>query len=111
MSPCFQYERELNFPFDWPASVSNILTVRKWAEPKIVGRNFTSRIRPMSSIRYKVWISHTGRKGASILPKLKSLPPTVEAFRENVKRAHFQACIWKAALQLDPPELDLLIKV
>ena len=30
------------FLFDWPASVSNILTVRKWAEPKIVGRNFTS---------------------------------------------------------------------
>ena len=27
----------------------------------------------MSSIRYKVWVSHTGRKGASILPKLKSL--------------------------------------
>ena len=62
----------------------------------------------MSSIRYKVWVSRTGRKGASILPKLKSLPPIVEAFRENVKRAHFQACIWKAALQQDPPELDPL---
>ena len=62
----------------------------------------------MSSIRYKVWVSHTGQKGASILPKLKSLPPTVEAFRENVKRAHLQACIWKAALQQDPPELDRL---
>ena len=60
----------------------------------------------MSSIRYKLWVSRTGRKGASILPKLKSLPPTAEAFRENVKRAHFQACIWKAALQQDPPELD-----
>ena len=62
----------------------------------------------MSSIRYKVWVSCTGRKGASILPKLKSLPPTVEAFRENVKRAHFQVCIWKAALQQDPSELDPL---
>ena len=38
----------------------------------------------MSSIRYKVWVSHIWRKGASILPKLKSLPPTAEAFRENV---------------------------
>ena len=28
VSPCFQFERELNFPVDWPASVSNILTVR-----------------------------------------------------------------------------------
>ena len=51
MSQCFQFERELNFPFDWPASVSNILTVRKSAEPKIVGRNFTSRIRPMTIAR------------------------------------------------------------
>ena len=47
----------------------------------------------MSSIRYKIWVSHSGPKGASILPKLKSPPSTVEAFRENVKRAHFQACI------------------
>ena len=35
----------------------------------------------MSSIHYKVWVSHTGRKGASILQKLTSLPHTVEAFR------------------------------
>ena len=34
VSPCFQFERGQNFPFDWLASVSNILTVRKWAEPK-----------------------------------------------------------------------------
>ena len=44
----FQFERGQNFPFDWPASVSNILTVRWWAEPKIVGRNFTSRIHPLT---------------------------------------------------------------
>ena len=30
--PCFQFERGHNFPFDWSASVSNISTVRKWAE-------------------------------------------------------------------------------
>ena len=50
----------------------------------------------MYSVRYRVWVSRIGRKGASILPKLESLPPTTEAFRENVKRAHFQGCIWKA---------------
>ena len=43
----FPFERGQHFPVDWSASVSNILTVRKWADPKIVGRNFTSRIRPM----------------------------------------------------------------
>ena len=44
----FQFERGQNFPFDWPASVSNMLTVRGWTEPEIVGRNFTSRIRPLT---------------------------------------------------------------
>ena len=67
----------------------------------------------MRSIRHNVFdplqsMGITGREGASILLKLKSLPPTVEAFRWNVKGAHFQACIWKAALQQDPPELDPL---
>ena len=52
VSPCFQFERGQHFPFDWPASVSNMLTVRNWAEPKVVGRNFTSRIRPLL-IRFK----------------------------------------------------------
>ena len=54
----------------------------------------------------KVWVSRTGRKEARILPKVKPLPLTTEAFRENVKRSRFQAYIWKAALQQDPPELD-----
>lgn len=60
----------------------------------------------MSDIRYKVWAAKTGRKGVCLLPKLKSLPPTLESFRENTKRAHFQACIWKAALSEGPPCLD-----
>ena len=56
----------------------------------------------MSSVRYIVWVSNTGRKGASILKKLKkSLPPTTEAFRGNVIRARFQACIWNATLEYD----------
>ena len=61
-SLCFQFERGQNFSFDWPASVSNILTVRKWAGPKIVGRNFTSRISPMST-------SHDITFDCKILPR------------------------------------------
>ena len=34
-----------------------------------------------------------------------AIPPTLEAFKENTKRAHFQACIWKAALDKEPPNL------
>ena len=40
------------------------------------------------------------------VPKLKALPPTSNAFKENVNRAHIQVCIWKHALNADPPNLD-----
>ena len=48
------------------------------------------------------------QKLASSAPPIQSLPPTSEAFTENVKRAHLQTCIWKAAVLLDPPDLDPL---
>ena len=40
------------------------------------------------------------------MPKLCSLPPTDPAFMEKLKRAHFQICIWKHALDLNVPGLD-----
>ena len=52
----------------------------------------------MTDVSHKVWISKTGRKSACLLPKLKALPPILEEFEENTKKTHFQACIWKAAL-------------
>jgi hypothetical protein len=39
-------------------------------------------------------------------PELKSLPPTTEAFEQNVQRAHIQTTIWKSANESDPPQLD-----
>lgn len=60
----------------------------------------------MSEVRIGVWRARTGRPGSTTTPKLCSLPPTTEAFVENVKRAHLQTCIWKNALELDPPNLD-----
>ena len=39
--------------------------------------------------RIKEWTSRIGRKAASKVPKLCSLPPTTEAFQLNVRRAHF----------------------
>ena len=59
----------------------------------------------MSEARKKSWTTKVG-KGTAAIPKLKSLPPTTEAFLENVKRAHLQAAVWKHALDLDPPSLD-----
>ena len=59
----------------------------------------------MSEARVKVWLSKTG-KGSSSTPKLCTLPPTTEAFEENVKRAHHQALIWQSLQVHNPPELD-----
>ena len=39
-------------------------------------------------------------------PKLASLPPTNEAFNENIARAHLQVAVWRNALQRDPLVID-----
>ena len=59
----------------------------------------------MTASRLKVWMKKTGRRVATGMPKLCSLPPTNEAFKENVKRAHYVCCTWKMALQ-DPPIMN-----
>lgn len=59
----------------------------------------------MSETRWKVWASKTGHASSSP-PKLCSLPPTNEAFAENVKRAHHQAIVWRSLDDNNPPELD-----
>ena len=59
----------------------------------------------MSDARYKIWVNKVSQRLASA-PKIESLPPTDEAFKENVARAHLQAAIWKYSLDADPPTLD-----
>ena len=39
-------------------------------------------------------------------PKLANLPPTTEAFQQNVFRARTQALIWNACLEQDPPPME-----
>ena len=59
----------------------------------------------MSVTRYDIWIGKTSKRKVTGAPKLKSLPPTPEAFEQNVRRAHFQVSVWKAALEKGSPEL------
>lgn len=59
----------------------------------------------MTECRVKMWHSKTGKSGASSV-KLCSLPPTSDAFIENVHRGHLQVAVWKAALQESPPNMD-----
>jgi len=44
-------------------------------------------------------------KGVTSAPKLYAIPPTTEAFQENVKRAHYQAIIWRSFDSDDVPDL------
>ena len=55
-------------------------------------------------VRQKMWANKVGQSvdGA---PKLASLPPTNEAFNENVARAHLQVAVWGNALQPEPPAI------
>ena len=48
----------------------------------------------MSLTRLLVWGKKSG-KGYTSSPNLAALPPTREAFIENVKRAHLQAILWR----------------
>ena len=60
----------------------------------------------MSSVRYKVWATKMSNPGRCAAPKLKTLPPTTQAFQEHVYRAHFQTALWRAALHTHPPPLE-----
>ena len=39
-----------------------------------------------------------------------ALSPTSEALVENVKPAHLQACVWKHALDPEPPANKILVQ-
>ena len=59
----------------------------------------------MTETRLAMWAKKVAAS-SKIMPKLSSLPPTTESFAENVKRAHLQACVWKHALDQNPPDMS-----
>ena len=56
----------------------------------------------MSNASLNVWAAHIG-KGFTSTPKRCSIRPTTEAFDENVKLVHHQACVWRFMKDADPP--------
>lgn len=62
----------------------------------------------MSETRHDVWISKMANQKLSVAPKLKSLPPTSEAFMQHVYRAHYQTLVWKSSLVSEPEAPDPL---
>ena len=58
----------------------------------------------MASARYNVWLNKTKSKSKTIL--LEDLLPNENCLKENVKRAEYQAAVWRAALHDTLPSLD-----
>jgi len=67
-----------------------------------------TNISTMTDVRYKVWKAKMSKVNVISAPKLMSLPPTDDAFKLNVLRAHFQVATWKNASEGNPPTLDPL---
>jgi hypothetical protein len=61
----------------------------------------------MSETSFRLWASKTRSASSADPPKLCSLTPTNEAFAENVKRAQYQAIVWRSLETQDTTELDL----
>ena len=59
----------------------------------------------LTEARQKAWSSKIGRSKATA-PKLCSLPPTTEAFKANVARAHLQVGVWRRSLEACPAAID-----
>ena len=73
---------------------------------KFVGACYGSKTqKSISKVRYHIWAQRTCSKKITKTPRLKSLPPTSESLAENIKRAHIQTYIWKAAMKQYPPRL------
>ena len=87
------------------ASNANWPDVVKQATSFILACYGVPKLDSMTQARANLWKTRVGR-GSSTIPKLCSLPPTDPAFMENLKRAHFQICIWKHALNLNVLDLD-----
>ncbi len=66
---------------------------------------FTLACTSLTGAHQIMWANKVGQSVAAAT-KLASLPPTNEAFNENVAGAHLQVAVWGNALQPDPPAID-----
>ncbi|KAK2169438.1 hypothetical protein LSH36_10g12017 [Paralvinella palmiformis] len=66
--------------------------------------NIAESCMSMIECRANMWRYRTGKSGVSSV-KLCSLPPTNDAFVENISRCHLEVATWKAAFK-SPPTID-----
>ena len=74
-----------------------------------ISRCYGQCITGSSENRKTIWKRKTdSAKKSERPPALKSLPPTDEAMKENIKRAHFTAALWKNCASGSPPPMSPL---
>lgn len=56
----------------------------------------------LADIRYKKWQDKAKANTMLSVLSLKYLPPTMEALKLNIKRAHYQTAIWKNVRMIEP---------
>jgi hypothetical protein len=94
------------YPLSYLGDTSHSLSeVASQATPFILACYGQNRSQSLTKARLNVWASKVGRSVAGA-PKLASLPPSDQAFNENVARYHLQIVVRRNALQPEPPELD-----
>ena len=94
------------YPLDHVGDINSSLPdVLNQATPCILACYGQSGCHSMTEARHHMWSKKVSKSTAGA-PKLKSLPPTTEAFQENVARAHFQVAVWRHSLEADPPSLE-----
>ena len=84
---------------------SSFPLVQKQATQFILACYGKSKCTSLTDARRHVWSEKVSKARASA-PAIASLPPTDEAFKQNVLRAHFQLSVWLNALQRDPLPLQ-----
>ena len=73
----------------------------------LMAQCYGSKKEVMSDVRVELWANEMSKKRVASAPHLKCLPPTTEAFAQNVSRAHLQAAIWRSALSSHPPSVEV----
>ena len=68
----------------------------------LIGSCYGFQAMNMTECRIQTWYKTS--KSRKTAPPLCDLPPTIEAFAENVKHTHFQTATWLSTMSPDPPD-------
>ena len=92
----------LSYIGDINRPMADVITL---ATPFILACYGQTKCSSLTKDSQKMWVSKVSQSVASA-PKLESLPPTTEAFSQNVAHAQVQVAVWKKAMDPYPAGMD-----